>query len=689
MRRAVADFQAGKLDAAERLCKILLGARPDYFDALHLSGTIAARRQRFEEADRLLSQALAVNKESAEAHSNYGNVQKARGQIADALASYDRALAIKPAFIEALNNRGGVLKDLERFDQALASYDAALALKSDLAVLHFNRGVVLSALKRHDEALKSYDRALALNKGFAEAYNNRGTALAALKRREDAIASYDRALALKPGFAEALQNRGAALSDLGRHEAAGKNLEQALRLDPTLPFARGTLLHSRMHDCDWRGYDQESSRVIADVRADERAIEPFMFLAVSDSPEDQLSCSRTWVREQYSLSADSTWAGGRYHHDRIRLAYVSAHFRDHPMGHLMAGLFEKHDRKRFETIAVSLGRDDQSAMRSRLRGAFEKFVDAERLSDREVVKLMREMEVDIAVDRTGFTTGARPGIFAMRAAPIQVNYLAYPGTMGADFIDYLIADETIVPREQQTSYAEKIVYLPDSYQVNDTGRRIAERCPTRSEVGLPDRGFVFCTFNNHYKITPQLFDIWMSLLRQVDKSVLWLLDGTATMRRNLWREAAARGIDPQRLVFAPRISTGDHLARHRLADLFLDTLPYNAHTTASDALWAGLPVLTCQGTTFAGRVGASLLRAIGLPGLITESLGEYESLALRLASTPQALDEIRDQLAHNRAVAPLFDTDRFRRHIEGAYVDMWQRNQRGESPASFPVPAVT
>ena len=689
MRRAVADFQAGKLDEAERLCKILLGARPDYFDALHLSGTIAARRQRFEEADRLLSQALAVNKESAEAYSNYGNVQRARGRTADALSSYERALAIKPGFVDALNNRGGVLKELERFDQALASYDAALALKPDLAIVHFNRGGVLSSLKRHQEALASYDRALALNGGFAEALNNRGATLAALKRYDEALRSYSRALAVRPDFAEALQNRGATRTSLGRHEAASEDLERALRLNPDLPFARGTLLHSRMHNCDWRTYAQESRRVVADVHAGNRGAEPFMFLAISDSSQDQLRCARTWVRDQCPPSASTVWTGGQYRHDRIRLAYVSSDFRSHPLGHLMAALFEQHDRARFETIAVSLGRDDHSAMRSRLEGAFDRFIDVQRQSDRDVVKLMREMEVDIAVDRNGFTTGARPGIFALRASPIQVNYLAYPGTMGADFIDYLIADEMIVPRDQQRSYAERVVYLPDSYQVNDAGRRIAERTPTRKEVGLPDRGFVFCSFNNHYKIMPQLFDIWMSMLRQVDKSVLWLIDGTATMRRNLWREAAARGIDPQRLVFAPRMATADHLARHRLADLFVDTLPYNAHTTASDALWAGLPVLTCAGTTFAGRVAASLLRAVGLPELVACSLDEYLSLALRLAKEPATLEEIRQKLVRNRAIAPLFDTDRFRRHIEAAYVEMWERHQRGESPASFAVTKAT
>lgn len=685
MRRAVAAFQAGNLAEADRLCTIALRARPGYFDALHLAGTIAARRQRFEEADRLLRQALAINQASAEAHSNYGNVQRVRGQLVDALASYDRALAIKPGFIEALNNRGGILKDLERFDQALASYDAALALKPGVAVVHFNRGAVLSAMMRHEDALAGYDRALALNGRFAEALNNRGATLAALKRHDEALASYNRALALRPDFAEALQNRGAARTYLGRHEAACEDLERALRANADLPFARGTLLHSRMHCCDWRAYKHDSGRVIADVRADKRAIEPFMFLGISDSPEDQLGCARAWVREQSPPSAGAAWTGGRYRHDRIRLAYVSSDFRAHPLGQLMAALFEQHDRTRFETIAVSLGPGDGSAMRSRLEGAFDRFIDVQRQSDQEVVRLMRELEVDIAVDRNGFTTGARPGIFALRAASIQVNYLAYPGTMGADFIDYLIADETVIPPGRQGCYAEKVVYLPDSYQVNDSGRRIAERTPTRKEVGLPDRGFVFCSFNNHYKITPPLFDVWMSLLRQIEKSVLWLLDGTATMRRNLWREAAARGIDPQRLIFAPRIAPEDHLARHRLADLFLDTLPYNAHTTASDALWSGLPVLTCIGTTFAGRVAASLLRAIGLPGLIAGSLDEYESLALRLASDPAALEDIQQQLARNRLTAPLFDTDRFRRHIEAAYVRMWERNQRGETPAAFAV----
>src|SRR5208283_2278841 len=313
----------------------------------------------------------------------------------------------------------------------------------------YNRGTVLSALKRNEEALASYDRALALKRDFAEALNNRGGALSALKRHEEALSSYDRALALKPAFAEALQNRGSALTSLGRHEAALKDLERAHNLNADLPFAKGMLLHARMHCCDWRTFEDESRQVIAEVRAGNRGAEPFMFLGISDSAQDQLRCSQTWVHDQCPPPASAVWTGGRYRHERIRVAYVSSDFRAHPLGHLMAALFEQHDRERFETIAVSLGPDDHSAMRSRLKGAFERFIDARQYSDREVAKLMREMEVDIAVDRNGFTTGARPGIFALRPAPIQVSYLAYPGTTGADYIDYLIADEVVIPREQQ------------------------------------------------------------------------------------------------------------------------------------------------------------------------------------------------------------------------------------------------
>jgi predicted O-linked N-acetylglucosamine transferase (SPINDLY family) len=398
-----------------------------------------------------------------------------------------------------------------------------------------------------------------------------------------------------------------------------------------------------------------------------------------------MACAVAYTRERHPAVQPPLWNGERYRHDRIRLAYLSADFHEHATAYLMAELFELHDRARFEVSAISFGPNKRSRMRTRLRRSFERFIDVRAQSDHEVASLVREMEIDIAVDLKGFTTDSRTGILAYRAAPIQVNYLGFPGTMGADYIDYILADRVVIPEEHQPCYTEKVVYLPDSYQVNDSRRSIAERTPSRAEAGLPERGFVFCCFNNNYKITPAVFDVWMRLLRQVPDSVLWLLEANAVAASNLRREAQARGVEPERLVFAKRAKLAEHLARHRLADLFLDTLPYNAHTTASDALWTGVPVLTRLGSSFAGRVAASLLRAVGLPELIARSVEEYEALALELATDPALLRQFKDRLAANHLTAPLFDTARFTRHIEAAYTRMWEIGQRGEVPRSLDI----
>jgi protein O-GlcNAc transferase len=371
------------------------------------------------------------------------------------------------------------------------------------------------------------------------------------------------------------------------------------------------------------------------------------------------------------------WTGKARPHGKLRIAYLSADFYRHATAFLMAQLFELHDRSRFEVLGVSFGQDDRSDMRARLLAAFDRFHDVGSRSDYDVAKLLHELEVDIAVDLKGLTLDCRPGILAYRPAPVQVSYLGYPGTMGADFIDYVIADPIVLPLDQQPLWTERIVHLPDCYQVNDSKRQISTRTPTRREVDLPERGFVFCSFNNNWKITPPVFDVWMRLLRAVDGSVLWLIWDNAAAERNLRREAAARGVDPARLVFAATLKVEEHLARHRLADLFLDTLPVNAHTTASDALWAGLPLLTCCGESFSGRVAASLLAAVDLPELVTSNLADYEALALRLATDPTLLRAFRKRLEQNRSTSALFDTDRFRRHIEAAYLTMWERFARG------------
>jgi predicted O-linked N-acetylglucosamine transferase (SPINDLY family) len=372
-------------------------------------------------------------------------------------------------------------------------------------------------------------------------------------------------------------------------------------------------------------------------------------------------------------------------HDRLRVAYLSADFNDHPTAYLTAGLFEQHDRSRFEITALSFGQNDNSPARRRLEAAFEHFIDVGGDSDREIAALMRRSEIDIAVDLMGFTKDHRLGVLARRAAPIQVNYLGYPGTTGAPYMDYILADATVIPEDHEAFYAERVVRIPGTYQINDNRRAISQRTPTRGECGLPQNAFVFCCFNNPQKITPEIFDIWMRLLQATEGSVLWLITGIAKAAANLRLEAEKRGVAPERLIFAPKASVADHVARHRLADLCLDTLPYNAHTTASDALWAGLPILTCLGETFAGRVAASLLKAIDLDALITRTLGEYEALALQLARDPAYLATLKDTLIRNHDGSSLFDTQRATRHIETAYQTMIEIARRGEKLRSFNV----
>ena len=458
---------------------------------------------------------------------------------------------------------------------------------------------------------------------------------------------------------------------------------RALAIEPDLKYAKGDRLHVNLQLSDWNNLDAEISEVVACVRVQKPPTAPFEFLAISASPEDQLTCTKQCLADQPSHPA--VWRGEKYTHDRIRIGYFSADFRNHPVGRLAVGLLEAHDKSHFTTLALSSGPDDGSELRRRTKSAVDDFVDVRNRSDADVAALIRRREIDIVVDLTGFTLAGRFGVLARRAAPIQVNFLGYPATMGADWIDYIIADRTIIPAEHFQFYGERVVWLPDTYQANDDKSGIAERVPTRAECGLAETGFVFCCFNNTFKINPQIFDVWMRLLAATANSVLWLLGTNPIAERNLRREAERRGIAAERLIFAPRLAVADHLARHRRADLFLDTLPYNAHTTASDALWAGLPLVTCQGDTFAGRVAASLLNAIGLPELITASLEEYEALALKLARDPA----MKEKLRRNRDTYPLFDTARFARHIESAYETMWQAHQDGRAPAAFAVASVT
>lgn len=661
-----------------------LALRADYVDALHNRGAVLGQLGRHEEALANYNRALALRPTYVDALNNRGTTLGDLGRFDEALASYDHAIFLQPNCAEALYNRGNILWSLQRFEEALGSYDRAILVRPDYFDALYNRGNALWELNRLDEAVESYDRALALRPNEVETLNHRGAVLTALQRPNDALASFDRGLALDPDHANTLNNRGIALQELRRLNEALASYERALAADPDHPHAFSGAAWCTIKLADW----DRRTRFALEIQArmsQKSNIHPFLLLGYNDDPSLQLQCAKNYFAKICPILPRPLWTGQRWHHDKLRIAYLSADFRTHATAFLTAELFEKHDRSRFKVIGVSLGPDDGSDMRKRLVVAFDQFHDVRTQNDREIAEMLTAHEIDIAVDLNGYTQNGRIGIFAHRPAPIQVNYLGFPSTMGTKVFDYVIADPVVAPFEHQQFYAEQIVHLPECYQVNDTKRAVAQRVPTRQEAGLPERGFVFCSFNNNWKITPETFDIWMRLLHEIEGSVLWLLRDNDAAERNLRAEARQRGIDPSRLVFAGRLLTDEHLARHALADLFLDTLPCNAHTTASDALWTGLPVVTCIGNAFAGRVAASLLQATGLPELVTSNFDQYHDLALKLAREPTTLAEIKRKLANNRSSCPLFDIKRFVAHIETAYGTMWERCQRGDEPKAFSV----
>ena len=679
LRDAHLRHRAGRLDEARALCLQALRLRPGQPQALTLLGIIAAQTGDLERAVALFEEVLQLDPRNAAAHNNRGNALLALRQPAAALASYEAAIALQPEQAPTHCARGKALFELQRCEEALASHERAIALAPDHAAAHFERGRALAALMRYEAAVASLDEAIALGFGHPGVWYVRGSALYSLQRFEAALESYDRALALAPDDARACHNRGNTLVMLERPESAIASYDRAIALDPDMRSSYGARLHARMQIADWRDFAPEVARLAARLERGEAASNPFAVLALSGSAPLQRRAAENWVREQCPPNAALPALPRRRRGGRIRIGYFSADFRSHATSFLTAGLFEAHARGGFEVSAFSLGPDAQDEMRQRIEAACDRFLDVRRESDCDIARLARSLQIDIAVDLGGFTRGARPGIFALRAAPLQVSYLGYLGTMSAAYIDYLIADGIIIPANQQRHYGEKIVYLP-SYQVNDSRRRIAERRFGRDELGLPPAGFVFCCFNSTYKITPDTFDGWMRILSRVPAAVLLLLGGNETLERNLRLRAQERGIAGGRIVFGARLPAPEYLARYRTADLFLDTLPYNAGTTASDALWAGLPVLTCMGEAFAGRVGASLLTAVGLPELIAATAAQYEELAVALAGDPQRLAGIRTRLAESLRTAPLFDTAASARHLEAAYAMMYERYHLGAAP---------
>ena len=706
LQQAIQAFQSGNFDSADLVLKKILQLDTKNFQALHILGLIQASQSKFREAADYLARAARIQPNDASVQYNLAKALADSGNDKEALAhhkkavalapnnpeawlnyglstfnldcyddsitSYDKVLSLKPDYPEAWSNKGVSLSKLKRFNEALAHLDKAISFKPNFAEAWSNMANTLKELKRYDEALAHYDEALNLKPDYAEAWSNKGAVLFVLKRHEEAVTHYEKALNLKPDYAEAWSNKGVALNELKRYDEALAHYNKALNLKPDIDWMYGDLVHTKMKICNWSDFLDSLETVFKKVTASEKVIIPFTLLALTDNPTLHKKSSEIYAQDRYLFNPVLGPIPKYPKKHKIRIGYYSSDFGDHAVSILTAELFELHDRSKFEIIAFSFGVNDKSPLRLRVSKAFNQFIDVNGMSDIDIAKLSRELCIDIAVDLTGHTQYARTGIFSYRVAPIQISYIGYLGTMGANYYDYIIADKTIITDNSQKFYSEKTLYLP-SYQVNDRKRIISERQFTRAELGLPDTGFIFCCFNNNYKILPPTFEGWMRILNAVEGSVLFLYAENKWVKSSLKKEAEARGINSSRLVFGGPMPNDEYLARYQACNLFLDTFPYNAGTTASDALWAELPVLTLMGQSFASRMAASILNAIGLPELITSTQEEYESLAIELALNSKKLADINLKLETNRLTAPLFDTPLFTKNIEVAYIKIIER----------------
>ena len=724
----LALVEQGKTEEAVECYRRALNWKPKFSEAKNNLGIALTNLGELEEAVDCFRCVLEWQPGFAEAHNNLGIALKGLGKIDDAIVCYRLALEVQPTFAEAHVNLGSALNDFGKLEEAVGCYRQAIELRPDFFIAHFNYGNTLKAQGRFDEAVSCYRSAIELKPELSIAHNNLGAALQSQQKWINAETCYRIALGLQPNYLDALLNLGAVLHEqkkldeaiacyrsalelkpasadgyymlggaLGAH---GKTIEavacysRALEFEPNHLPAMAAQVRGLQDLCSWDELADLSQRILKVVDEDviqmDLPLPPFYLLSlpVPTTSEQQFRCARTFANSLSTggkaMAPDFCINRASERNSKLTIGYLSADFRSHAVGLSIAEMLEKHDRDQFTILGYSFGPDDGSETRRRLVKAFDRFEDITDASFEDAADQIAADGVDILVDLMGYTQDARPQILARRPAPVQVNYLGYPGTMGADFIDYILVDDYVVPADQQEFYTEKLVHLPGCYLASDSQRQMAARVPSRVECKLPEDGFVFCSFNNSNKITPKIFELWMELLKAVPGSVLWLFEGNRYATANLRREAETRNVSSDRLVFAPYVLLPEHLARHQLADLFLDTFPYNAHSTASDALWAGCPVLTISGKTFASRVAGSLLQTLELPELITRTLEEYRSVALRIARESRLLADIKSRLDANRKSSPLFDGAHFARNLEQAYTTMQEIYTAGEKPRSWP-----
>ena len=675
-KKALICFQNGKINEAEEICFKLVKKNTKNINFLLLLGVIYFKKKKNLKSIEIFNKIIKQNPHNYQAFFNLGNVFLSVKEFNKSLECYNKAILINPEYKKAYNNRGNVMRELGMLNQAVKNYDKAITIESNNPDLYVNRGTIFYELKNFSKASKDYIKAIHLKKNYAEAYFSLANVFNETGANKDAIENYKTAIKINPNYAEAFNNLGNLYNKLKKYHEAIICFEKAIRINPNFNFLYGTLIQTKCIICDWKSFKKDIKNLEKNIEIKKKTTPPFLTLSLFDSPQIQKNASIIWCEDKF-FKSKNIYFENKKNNKKVRIGYYSADFGEHAMSYLLANLFELHDKSKFEIIAFSFVNHSESKIGKRVSNSFNKFFDVSLKSDEEIVELSKNLNIEIAVDLMGFTKKNRFSIFHKRCSPIQVNYLGYPGTLGNTNIDYIIADKIIIPKKNEKFYSEKIVYLPNTYQVNDSKKKISKKFLSKKEFGLPENSFIFCCFNQNYKINPKIFNIWMDLLLEVKNSTLWLIEDNEISIKNLKKEAEKKMVNQNRIIFAKRLPNEKHLARHKLADLFIDTFPYTAHTTGSDALWSGLPLVTLKGETFASRVASSLLNAVNLPELVTTSYEEYKELAIKLSLNPKLLQTFKQKLEINISEKPLFNTKLFVKNIESAFIQMHDRYYKG------------
>jgi protein O-GlcNAc transferase len=650
-----------------------------------IKGASNAALGKLSQAISCYEKILKIDPNSTVAYFNIAVIYDTLNSPEKSVENYKKAIENQSDNADAYNNMGSAYIKLGYIKEAADAYKNVIKIRPEHAYAYNNLGNVLMLQQSHNKAIRSFKQAIFFDENYADAYNNLGDAYLNINEIKNAHKSYEKALLIDPYHVKALHNVGFLHAENKEHEKAINAFQKALDIEPNDELAMAYKLFQQRQICKWEKLENNNLK-ISNLGINETKISPLILMPLEDSPERHLQRATNWVKNFHHSNHKPKIRCHKDNSKHIRVGYISTDFKNHPVAHLIAKVLETHSKDHFKVYGYSIGPIKNDAMRKRLIKAFDFFEDVSNMNDKDVANKVQNDEIDILIDLNGHTSDCRPGIFELRPSKIQINYLGYPGSMGAKYIDYIIADQNLIPKDYQRFYSEKPIYLPHHYQAQDDGLEIAAKIPTRLSLGLPEKGFIFCAINNTYKISSIEFDIWMRLLQKIDGSVLWLYESNKFVKDNLRKEASVRGIAPNRLIFAKRIPHDKYLAQLRQADLYLDTFNYNAGATASNALWAGLPVLTKQGKSYTARMASSLLKSLGMNELITTNELDYEKLALDLAQNTDKIAYIKQKLIKNRKSMPLFNTELFTRHLEDGYKRAYQKSLNGEKPDTIIVP---